>query len=174
MMEPIKVIAEILKREMGLKDGQIMLANQEYRIPNKGLYIALSYGATTPISNVSRSVPSPNGMREMQGVRVRHEIQIDILSQDNEARLRKEEVLMALRSVYSNEMQIKNSISIARNVGRLLDLSGIEGSRRQHRYVVTVPVFAVHLKETPVDHFDSFNAAVNPRANKPPEVSVHV
>ncbi len=157
-VEPIKVLADILQREMNLAKGQIMLAYQQYEIPKTpGLYVALDYMGSKPIAVSNTIVPSETGMDEYQSVTMRHLIQIDILSFNSEARTRKEEVLMALSSVYSQSKQTENSLQIARLSSEFTNTASLEETKILNRFTISIAVTAVHNKiKGTADYYDDF------------------
>lgn len=157
-IEPIKVVADILQEEMGLAKGQIMLAYQQYEIPKTpGLYVVLDYLSSKPISASNAVVPTNTGMDEQQSVTMRHEIQIDILSFDSSARTRKEEVLMALSSVYSQQQQQANSLQIARLSQAFINTASLEETKYLNRFTISIAVTALHSKlKGTADYYDDF------------------
>lgn len=157
-VEPIKVVADILQKEMLLAKGQIMLAYQQYEIPKvPGLYVALDYLSSKPISANNTILPSPTGMDEIQSVTMRHIIQIDILSFNSEARTRKEEILMALSSVYSQAQQAANSLQIARLSSEFTNTASLEDTKILNRFTISIAVTAVHNKiKGTADYYDDF------------------
>lgn len=157
-IEPIKVVADILQKEMSLAKGQIMLAYQQYEIPKTpGLFVALDYLASKPIAAGNFVSPTNTGMDELQQVTMRHTIQIDILSFNNEARTRKEEVLMALSSVYSQQQQTANTIQIARISSEFTNTASLEETKMLNRFTIAIAVTALHSKlKGTADYFDDF------------------
>lgn len=161
--EPIKVVADILQKEMEIPDGQIMLGYQKWDIPtDPGLYVALVYIGGKAIGNnnyFTSSGDEPAQQIEHQEVAMRHVVQIDLLSFDASARIRKEEVLMALRSIYSQQQQEKYAMSIARIPSDLVDASSLEETKMLNRFTLTVPVTALHTKTKAAPYYDKFKTA---------------
>lgn len=162
MREPVQVIADIIEQELGLPEGQVMLGNQRREIPTVGLYVVVyEPEPSTTIGACSDTVAVGNGMVERQSATIQHRVRIDLMAFNDEkggnaARERKEEVLLALASNRSQELQIENSMQIARNGGPITDLSALEGPAMLSRFVITVAVTAVHIKEKPAEYFDNF------------------
>ena len=160
--EPIKVVADILSTEMGLKDGQLMLINEQWTIPQtEGLYVALSYlGPGEIIGNNNFAVSDgdgPNdGMTEIQQVTVLHRIQIDIMSFGPEARLRKEEIPMALDSIYAQQKMEQYQMGIMRSPTPFLDASSLEETKRLNRFVTSVGINALFSKSKAAPYFKTF------------------
>lgn len=156
--EPIKVIADILKNELNLVDGQIMLDYSKINIlEDPGLYVALSYLGGKAIGN--NNYFDPNALTEIQEVAMNEIIQIDLMSFDNAARLRKEEVIMALRSVYSQQAQEAQLMQVARIPGDFVNASDFEETKWLNRFTMTIVVKALYRKEKDVDYYDKFQDA---------------
>ena len=157
--EPIKVLADIIAHEMELTPGQIMLKNQKWFVPDTGLYVALGYISSRAIGNSSRQVDSPEGMTELMEVNMNHLVQVDIMSpgEDPAARLRKEEVLLALASIYSEQKQTEHGIQIGRLPMDLLDASSLEEPGMLNRFTTTFRITATHRKQkATADYYDQF------------------
>lgn len=139
--EVVKVIGDILKSELGIAAGQIMLTNMKWNIPtNEGLFVALSYVSGKAIANNNYQIPTGNGMSEVQEVTMRSIIQIDLLSFDDSARLQKEQVIQSLRSVASQAAQELNGMHIARIPGDFVDASSLEDTKLLNRFTMTIAV----------------------------------
>lgn len=153
--EPIKVISDILQQELGLSDGQVMLGYGKWDIPpTPGLYVALVYIGGKAIGSNNYFVGADN--TEHQEIAMRHLIQIDILSFNADARARKEEILMALRSIYSQQQQDKYAFSIARIPSEFVDASTLEETKMLNRFTLTVAVAALHTKVKAAPYYDKF------------------
>ncbi len=173
--EPVKIIAAILKAELGLADGQIMLDDQKWNIPTtNGLYVCISYVSGRAISSENEWVSTPpdpldpdapTGMTEIQSVAMNALIQIDAMSANNEARTRKEEIIMALRSLAAEAAMDVYNVQIARMPSDFLNVSSLEETVRLNRYTMTIAVNYLMAKEKPVvDYYTQFQA---------PEVTVN-
>lgn len=156
-IEPVKVVAAILQEQMALTDRQISLSYQDYSIPDNGLFVVLGYiGPTETIAN--QSYFDATNDQEVQEVSVRHTIQIELMSMapDNSARIRKEEVLLALRSFHSQREQGKNLLGIAWLQSDFVDASAQEGTTMLNRYITTCAVNALHRRVIAADSFVNF------------------
>ncbi len=138
--EAVKIIRDILIAQMGLQDGQIMLTNQKWEIPEtQGLYVALSYVAPGKvISSSNVAVPTSGGMQEEQSLLMLYQIQIDLMSYDDSARVMKEIAYMGLLSIASQMIQEKYNVQVARNPAPFQDVSMLEETARLNRYTTTV------------------------------------
>lgn len=158
LREPILVVADVIQQELGLKPNLVMLKYEKYNIPNvNGLFIALAYiGASTVIANVNEVVPSADGMLERQSVTMLYVIQIDAMSFNAEARLRKEEIPMALASVFAEQQMELHTMQFARKPSPLIDASSLEETKLLNRFTTTIAVTAMRQKEKAVGYFDTF------------------
>lgn len=167
--EPGKIVQDVIQSELDLDDGQVMFTNQKYEIPTDGLFIVVSYvGPSKVIASNSDWVDNGAGLIERQTVNVDHWLQIDIMSFGDEARTRKEEVMMAVQSIYSEQQQELYSMNIARHPGAFMDTSFLEGTKIITRYTTTLRTKSVLRKEREIaDIYTDFSRAV------PPSVTVN-
>lgn len=165
--EPIKVVAAILKQEMGLDDGQIMLGLENWGIPkNKGLYVALYYGSELVVGNNNYNETDQQGnFNEVQDAVMLHQIEIDLMSFDSSARLRKEAVLWAVQSYTAQSAMEQYQMRLAATPGSFIQVASLEETKQLNRFKLTILVNALHrnIKTTP--YYDSLQPVelyVNP------------
>jgi hypothetical protein len=164
---PIRVIRDILLSELDLDETQIMFSNQKYEIPTVGLYIVISYlGPATLITRMSELVPDGfGGMTELQSATWLHRIQIDAMAYNtpaggNDARDRKEEIAMALGSIYAEQLQEQYSMQIARNIAPFTDTSFLEETEMMTRYTTLVNTTSLTRKQKSTnEYYDTFPGA---------------
>ena len=169
--EPLKVIADILQTKLGLKAGRVMLYNQKYNIPKDDkIFIMVGeedndvYAASTN----TMDTPDGSGYEERNDVLVRATAVIDVLSAGPEARERKHEVIMALNSIYSQQMQELNSLRIANLPVGFVNTSDLEASQMLNRFTIKFNILYRKSNKNSVDYYDTFKTAVvgNKYANK--------
>lgn len=152
-VEPIKVVAMVLQAEMGLSDGQIMLGLENWEIPkNTGLYVALTYGTEQVVGNNNSNGEDAQGnYTEIQEAVMLHQVEIDIMSFDSSARLRKEEVLWAVVSYAAQQLMEKYEMRLASTPGAFMPVQTLEETKQLNRFRLTVAVNALHrrVKVTP-------------------------
>ncbi len=160
-IEPITVLAQIIQAEMGLSSEQIAFAYQKFNIPADGLFIVLGYLGPSQ-SVASQTYFDPILETETQGLLMRHMIKIEAMSMapDNSARIRKEEISLALRSQFSQQLQEQNQIGIAWLQGDYIDATSFEETAMLNRYIITAAVHALHQKTKPSSYFSSFPIAL--------------
>jgi len=154
----LSLIRWILLEELCLDSDQIVIYNQKFIIPKtKGMKIYIE-PKSPPIIISSRNFMDANNV-ENQNSNWLEEISIGIYSRDLEALQRKEEVAMALHSIYSQQVQEKNSFKIFKNV-RLIPINEIEGAARLYRFDIECRVQAWYTKTKVAEFFDSFNVQI--------------
>ena len=161
--EPLKVIADILQTKLGLKAGRVMLYNQKYNIPKDDkIFIMVSeedndvYAASTN----TMDTPDGSGYEERNDVLVRATAVIDVLSAGPEARERKHEVIMALNSIYSQQMQELNSLRIANLPVGFVNTSDLEASQMLNRFTIKFNILYRKSNKNSVDYYDKFKTEV--------------
>jgi hypothetical protein len=162
--EAVKIIKDILTAQLGLAPGQILLSNQKWEIPEtQGLYVVLSYVSGKVISSSNVCVPTSGGMQENQSMLMFYEIQIDLMSYDDSARVMKELAYMGLMSVASEQLQEQYSVQIARNPAPFQDVSMLEETARLNRYTTTIAMTQLITNTVPnTPYFSDFSQAVPP------------
>lgn len=156
--EVIKIIGDILKEQMQLREDQIMLAYSKYDIPaNADLFISLSYLSGKAIGNVSYFDPETN--HETLTTTMNDLIQIDIMSFDSSARQRKEEVIASLNSIYSQQQQDTYNFQIGRIPSEFINVSSLEETKFLNRFTISVAVTSLSTITRYPDYYDKFDNA---------------
>jgi hypothetical protein len=159
MTEPIKILADILLRELNLKPDQVLLYNQKFDIPpDYRMYINLSVLGTKNFAGYPDYEPDviTGDLVETQVVNRQEMISILVYSRSDEARTRNWEIPAALVSTYSEQQQEANSIKIGTLPTSVTDVSEVEGTDRLNRYALTFMVLAAYKKRKPVEFYDTF------------------
>lgn len=154
------LFCDIIQRGLGLANGRVYLWDQKIMQPtDSGLYIAISVPSCKPFGNVNRTVSNGGNLDSQQYVAMQATLDIDIISRGPEARDRKEEVIMALYSIYSEQQQEANSFSIGRLPpnGRFLNLSNVDGAAIPYRYRISINMQYATAKTQSVQFFDTFS-----------------
>lgn len=176
---PESIIRTILIEEMTLPTADIWLRDQNVDIPNDdGLYIVVGAIDENIISNTSQSFagtrPTPGApidpnlpdMTEIQEVRLKTNIQIDILSRSVASLTRRWEVVAALASVTSRQAQEDNSFSIFAVPTSFVNTSATEGGSKINKFSITLSAHAWFRKEIVLqsnskDYYETFDARVD-------------
>jgi len=172
--EVSKIVADILAAELELDEAHCLLGNQKWDIPaDKKLFVVVydlagpAFGAANWLDTDETS--STFG-KEIQQSAVLHDVRIEIMSFDADARLRKEEVGLALGGFLSQQLAAKYGIQIGRTT-EPVDATDTELTARLNKFVMHNKVTALHqkVKNPPAaDYFNKFNnATVDGTANAP-------
>ncbi len=168
----MKVMADIITSEMTLPDltidskvfSPVMLYNERQKIPPtyKDIYIVLAIVSSKIIGTVNRPEDAEAGLSQVQGVTRNEMVQIDIMSQNSEARTRRDEVIMALNSLYAQQQCELYNIKLARIPLQTVDVSALEGTSRLNRYAITINAMSTFNKVVEAEYYDNFSRAVPP------------
>jgi hypothetical protein len=153
--DTLTLFCEILQRELGLANDRIYIYNQKIFQPtDTGLYIAIGVLRAKPFSN---NQSSNNGI-ESQVTNFMTTLEINAISRDTSALTRKEEILMALNSQYSESQQEANSFLIGRLPpgAQFINLSAIDGAAIPYRFNISVNVQYAATKTKPAPYFNTF------------------
>ena len=151
----IHLVMDILRNELGLASGRVYLYEQKIMMPtDTGLFIAVGILNIKPFGN-KRLIDS--SMNENQSVNVKADLSIDVISRDTSALLRKEEILMALNSVYAEQQMEAFSFKIFPLTTSFVNISGIDGAAVPYRFNLTVALQYFVKKTAGIDYFDIFN-----------------
>jgi len=154
-----KVICDIIKNYMILDANQIWLYNQDYKIPNTlGLFVIIQFLGGRP-SSISESFSDniSGGLQETLIVNMINQYQIDIQSKNNDAKGRKEEIIMALNSTISQQMQEKYQFKIANITNTFSNTSLAEDPSMYTKFSININVFEWKNKTKDVDYYNQFD-----------------
>lgn len=175
--EVAKIVADILGTEMELDEAHCLLGNQKWDIPaDEELFVVVFDQAAPPIgaaNYLDTDEASATFGKEIQQSTVLHDVRVEIMSFDASARLRKEEVGLALASILAQQQAEQYGIQIGR-AQTPVDASETEVTGRLQKFVIHVAVTAMHMKvKTPpkADYFDKFNGATVAGTIKPPRIT---
>jgi len=157
---PLQLLCDILQTELGLADGRVYQWDQKINSPtDNDLFLALSVLNCKPFSNTREYDGSGAGLDVIQSTNFSATIQIDVISRGIAARDRKEEVLLALNSVYAEQQQELNSFRVFPLSQSFVNLSGIDGAAIPYRFSISVNMQYAVVKTKAVPYFDTFAAA---------------
>lgn len=165
-----QVIIDILNHEMNMPANSVWLREQDRTIPNdNGLYMAVGLTDAQTIGNTAEMqmlvvAPSTDPVPyEINTLQQREAIQIDIFSSaaSNKAMMRNWEVVAALQSFYSQQLQELNNFKIFRIPRNFIDTSSAEGGSMLQRYTITIMAFVWYRKQKIADYYDDFTVRVD-------------
>lgn len=161
MGEPIKHICDILKNQLSLTNEQIWIYNQKRDIPNDfGIYLVVSFVGQRVIGNTRAEIPTAQGLYEYQSIHSLANYSIDLFSRGPEVRDMRDQVLMALNSTYSQQIQEQYSFQIARNSFQVTNTSEVEGVAELNRYSISFNVTYMSETSKNIDYFNIFTKEV--------------
>ena len=163
-VEYIKVLADIITTELSLtpgstavNDNRVFIYNQNFVLPTyDDLFVVISESPGKVIANVNRYDGDGVNTKEVQEIIMQREISVDIMSRNDEARNRKEELIMALNSDYSQQKQGENGFRIFSHSFSFVDVSENEGAARITRYRMSLFLHVKYSKEKAIDYYSSF------------------
>jgi hypothetical protein len=163
--DPLGLVCDIIQNQMDLDDGRVYLWDQKIFEPtDSGLFVAVGVLKAKPFANNISPDAGGSGISGVGSVNVMATLTIDAISRSYEAVRRKEEILLALGSLYSQAQQQANSFSIGRlpAAGQFINLSSVDGAAIPYRFQIEVNVqyFVTNLKAVP--YFDDFNNPPTP------------
>lgn len=165
-MTAIERVCELLEREMGLVgQNRVFLWDSKINLPSDdGLYLAVSVVTVKPFSNTNAPVSNQVGFQETQSANFLANVSVDLFSRGPFARDRKEEVVLALRSQLSQQMQARYGFYIAGITSSFLNLSEIDGAAIPYRFNISFNIQYFVVKAKQVEYYNDFTDTVNTEA----------
>lgn len=168
-----KVIQKLLLYELDLPD-EYGTDKDGFIIPSVYVYSPdVSLGTTDKlqigIQSIGSVIVSNNNFTkevdgtfsEIQEAVINDNIQIDVTSRNNEARIRRYEVITALHSIRAQEYQDLYNFKLFQIPSSFINTNNIEGGYRIYRYTITVPVQYMRRYVKPIDYYDKFPISSN-------------
>lgn len=157
---PLILLCEIIQSEMDLAPGRVYLWDQKIMQPTDfDLYVAVSVPNPRPFAN-SRT-QSSDGITVVQSVNMYAAIDIDIISRGPAARDRKEEIILALNSTYSQQQQQANSFFVGTLSTAFVNINDIDGAAIPYRYRISIGMqYMVSKVKTPPFYDSNFTPTV--------------
>ena len=159
-MQVEEYIVDIIRTEMGLSRQNVWIHSQNRKIPPQSTELYVTVGCVDFLPISSKSQFDPTGNEEVQTVYGRASVQIDILSRSLEARQRRAELLMALNSFYSKEVQETHQFRIFELPQNFLNTSGLEGGSDINRFSLIIRAMISEDKVKDSAYYDKFNEGI--------------
>ncbi len=156
---PLILFCDIIRHELGLAAGRVYLWDQKLMQPtDNDLYVAVSVPSCKAFANVNRQ--ATDGDEAQQMISMMATLDVDIISRGPTARDRKEEVLLAVGSTYSEQQQEANGFSVGRlpPSGRFINLSNVDGAAIPYRYRISLNMQYAYAKTAALPYIDDFEA----------------
>lgn len=156
----LDLLREIVKQEMSLKEDRIFIYGQPFIIPSdRNLFVNIEYKYSKIYSNRNLTPVNNGNITEEQNLNTQEFLTIQLFSRSFEALRRKEEAVMALKSIYAQQLQEKYSFRLSWNP-QILDLSSLEASAMLYRFDVPVVILTAYQKIKSIEWFDSYRGQV--------------
>lgn len=153
----LELVCDILKNQLGLASDHIYIYNQKLFQPTDStLYIAVGVLNCKPFGNIIENDGSGGGFRAKQYCNMMATLDVNIISRSTEALFRKEEVLMAFKSVYAAQQMDANSFSIGQLPVGFVNLSAVDGAAIPYRFTITINIQYTVPKTISVPYYDTF------------------
>lgn len=157
---PLQLFCDIIQQGMGLASGRVFLWDQKIFQPqDAGLFVVVSEISSRPFGNTLTPDGSGGGVQAIQSLNMMTTLSIDAISRGPEARDRKEEILLALNSIYSQSQQTTNSFNIGKLPAgsRFINISNEDGAAILYRYNISINMQYAFTKAQAVPYFDDFS-----------------
>lgn len=162
--EYLKVVKDILESEMSLtpastlpEDQRVIIWRQNYTLPKKDwLIVILSESPGKTMASTTTPASVTGNMNELQEVLMAKQINIDVFSRNTDAWERKEEVVMALSSTYSQQKQDAHGFVIFPCPTPFVDVSEAEGAGNVFRFRTTFTAHVRYSKTKAITYYDKF------------------
>lgn len=162
--DALLLFCDVVMRGLGLDPTRIWIWDQKIFQPTDyGLYVTVAEMEPKVIANVNSS---PNtGDTQSQFVTFISRLEVNLISRDQSARLRKGQFIMALNSSYAEQQQKLNGFQISRVPKSLTNVSVQDGAAIPYRYSAWVNLQYAEPASSSQDYFSTFNV--------PPAVAVN-
>lgn len=153
-LDALGLFCDILQTSLNLATGRVYLYNQKIFQPHDaGLYIAVAVQSAKPFGNSAVMNGGGSGLVSVQSVNTLATLSINAISRDTSALRRKEEIIMALNSIYSQSQQEMNSFYVGKLPpnSQFVNLSEVDGAAIPYRFNISVNIqyFATLPKDVP-------------------------
>lgn len=152
----LQLFCEIIAKKMGLAQNRVFLWNQKIFQPiDDDIYVAVDVSNQRMVGNNIGQVPGDPTRSFQYSINVA-DVDVNVISRGPDALVKKELVVMALRSQYAETQQEANSFKIGRIPTGFRDLSAVDGTAIPWRFMFTVRLgYAVYAEQAD-EYFDAF------------------
>ena len=151
---PILLVADIVSNFMELSPSQVWVWDQKiFKPKDYSVYISISVPRCKPYANVKKFIDGTN----YQATNFLASLDFEIMSRGPAARDRKEELILAFNSEYSNQQQEANAFKLALLSTDFINLSEIDGAAIPYRYRVSANLQYCVRKSSSGSYFDDFS-----------------
>lgn len=157
--DTINHLVQIIRSFMGLKNDQVVVYNQNWKVPADGrLYVSVGLLSTRPFGSTKGYEDSADGKKLLEVICLNSQetFDINIYSYSGEAIAQKDEVVMAFNSTLAQQLMEQFSFKLASLPQSLKDLSDLEGAARLFRFQASVAILRARRKENVVQYYDEY------------------
>ena len=153
-----KIIVDILTHELELNPNNIWIYSQNRKLPTNGTELYCSVGCTMSKVISAKSIFNPDEQTEDMEVIERCSVQIDLMSiaPNNEARDRRQEVIMALNSFYAQRLMEQYQVRIFEIPSSVANTGTTYGGSEVNRYSCVFRCFIATRKSKESDYYTYF------------------
>lgn len=157
--EILKLVADIIRVELALKNDQVVIYNQKFEIPTDNrLYVSVGLASFKNFGsrNDHQNDPVTGVLRSVQSINRQETYSIVAYSRGPDARTRNWEIVAALKSDTAQRYQESFSFKLAELPASMVDTSEREGTAILNKYSLLVNALVVYQKTQSVPFFDQF------------------
>lgn len=168
-----QIIIDIIRKEMELPSNQVVVRDMNFKIPqDQKIYVIVgmidtqAYSAKSPTLKTVQVGSDGEEVYEVQETQLNEYIQVDILSRSNQAILRKNDLILALNSIYSKQKQEEFNCKFSRLPRSFVNSSYAEGGSQLNRFSLSFSCMTWYRKEkllsaTGGNYYDDFDTRVD-------------
>lgn len=162
--DALLLFCDVVQRGMGLTPDRVWIWDQKIFQPtDQGLFVTVAEMEPRVIANNNSSPMSGDVQR--QYVTYASRLEVNLISRDVSARLRRTDFLCAIRSAYAERQQKLNGFYIGPTPRSFTNMSVQDGAAIPYRYVAWVGIQYSEPATSAQDYFDTFE--------NPPDVAVN-
>lgn len=162
--DALLLLCDVIQRGMGLDSTRIWIWDQKIFLPTDfGLFVTVAEMEPKVVANVNSS--PTGGATQNQYVTFISRIEVNLISRDTSARLRKGQFIASLNTAYAEQQQKSNSFQISKIPKSLTNVSVQDGAAIPYRYSAWFNLQYSEPASSAQDYFTDFNV--------PPTVAVN-
>lgn len=185
-IEPEQLVIDIVKHELNLpdtygndSDGNIIpciaIGSQNVLLGTTDkLQVIVRSVYTKVLSNRSYEMPASSGITEKKQALYYDVIQIDFMSKNEEARVRRHELVQALKSIYSKYMCDKYCCRIYDIPEMMMNIGQIAGGSAINRWAIRFRISYMYEYTNSVDYYDAFRFTLEDDTNLFEKIDVNI
>lgn len=162
-------LVDIIRQEMALPVQNVWIKSQNRKFPNtQDLFAVVGTVDSPAFSNVKtiREETDSGAVLEVQQVQFREVVNIDLISENDQARERRAELVLAINSYYAQQVQEANNFKIFKIPSFFVDSTDAEGGSQLNRFTLSIICHTWYRKEKVLssdngDYYNDFDNRVD-------------